>query len=174
MTRSPIIENGIRIARLVSRGLNPIGRRLRRSPLVGLICGQICGLLCIAVVPGLLFLGLLGQLDGPLLALMMSLSVTVAAVLGRFSLHSSQDTGPSSLWLTATVWGLNLVTCFWLSVRGAYLYAGVTLVLLLLCPRLLGTGLVGNPESDDTHLVRRNLPSRAMDTMESDISTLEF
>ncbi|MEO1998221.1 MAG: hypothetical protein ABGZ17_23505, partial [Planctomycetaceae bacterium] len=52
---------------------------------------------------------------------------------GRFSLHSSQDTGPSSLWLTATVWVLNLVTCFWLSVRGAYLYAGVTLVLLVLC-----------------------------------------
>jgi len=174
MTRFPIIENLIRIARFVSRGLSPIGRRLSKSPLVGLICGQICGLLCIAVVPGLLFLALLGQLDGSQLALMMSLSVTLAAVLGRLSLHSSQAAEQSSLWLVATVWILNLATCLWLSLRGAYLYACMTVVLLLICPKLLGIGSGENAKSGDRYVVRPNLSSRPLDRIESDISTLEF
>jgi hypothetical protein len=171
MTKLTIMQNVMSQALYLFR---TIGRWLGRSVVVSLICGQLCAALCIAVIPGLLCLGLLGHLSGSLLVLGLTLSVTFAAVLGRISLENLEESGRSQSLLAGTVWLLNLVAFLWLSLRGAYLYGCITLVVLLLSPKLLSGGTVSDGESIDRHPVQTRLARQLPDAIDSDFSTFDF
>ncbi|MEO1995832.1 MAG: hypothetical protein ABGZ17_11220 [Planctomycetaceae bacterium] len=171
MTKLTIIQNVMSQALCLFR---TIARRLGRSVVVSLICGQLCAALCIAVIPGLLCLGLLGHLPGPLLVLGLTLSVTFAAILGRFSLENPVEDGRAQSLLAGTVWVLNLLAFLWLSLRGAYVYGCMTLVLLLLSPKLLSGGTASDGESIDIHPVQTRLSRRLPDVIDSDFSTFDF
>ena len=155
-----------------------IGQKLSRSVVFRLLCGQLCGTLCILVIPGLLCLALLDSLSAPQLVLALASSLTLAVCLGRWSHDGPTSMERTQMLVSGTVWMLNLGACLWLHIRGTYLYGCLALLLLIATPKLLNGSTASQStsqtESRDAHRDRSRRSAPVLDVIDPDFPSFNF